>query len=86
MLWRPDAFTSQPFSAVKSEFLRPIESNWQENSLVIANATDAMNAVQNILKNIVVDVYKILDNRPFATQTNSPKRKREVYSLETKSE
>ena len=50
MLWRPDAFTSQPFSAVKSEFLRPIESNWQENSLVIANATDTMNAVQNILK------------------------------------
>ena len=86
MLWRPDAFVRQPFSAVKSEFLRPFERNWQENALVMTNAADALNAVQSILKNVAVNV-KILDDRPFDKLNNSsPKRKREVDSSGTESE
>lgn len=59
-LFRPDAFTGQGFSAMHSEYRRPITTNWKENSLVIANASDMMRAVKFIVQDIVVDL-KILD-------------------------
>lgn len=61
-LWRPDAFKGQAFSAMYSEYKRPIDNQWVENSLVITNTTDVIRAIQFILRDIVVDV-KILDKR-----------------------
>ena len=61
-LFRPDAFKGQGFSAMYSEYRRPVTKNWKENSLVIANASDMMRHIKFIVQDIVVDL-KILDEK-----------------------
>ncbi len=70
-LWRPNAFKGQPFTAMHSEYRRPILDNdnkkWEENSLVITNASDVMRVIMSIVQDVVVDV-KILDDRSVKTE------------------
>ena len=73
-LWRPDAFKGQGFSAMYSEFKRPIVTNWEENSLVISNASDMMRAIQFIVKDIAIDL-KILDEKVMTLSTRSKTEK-----------
>jgi hypothetical protein len=66
-LWRPDAFKGQAFSAMYSEYKRPIDNQWVENSLVITNASDVMRAIQFIVRDVVVDV-RVLDDRSIKSE------------------
>ena len=62
-LWRPDAFKAgQSFSAMFSEHKRPIDNRWEEDSLVITNASDVMRVIQFIIQDVTVDI-KILDDK-----------------------
>ncbi len=72
-LWRPDAFKGQAFSAMYSEYKRPIDNQWVENSLVITNTTDIMRAIQFIVRDIVVDV-KILDKRGIKNEAGNEEK------------
>ena len=76
MIWRPDAFKPQPFSAVASEFKRPVAGQWKEDSLVIANADDLMEEIGYLSRN-VVSTFKVFD----AKQPNdAPLQKRQRKS------
>lgn len=66
-----------------SEFKRPIVTNWEENSLVISNASDMMRAIQFIAKDIAVDV-KILDEKVMALNTQKNMRKSNSESSKRK--
>eukprot|EP00551_Chaetoceros_affinis_P004333 CAMPEP_0203667368 /NCGR_PEP_ID=MMETSP0090-20130426/4209_1 /ASSEMBLY_ACC=CAM_ASM_001088 /TAXON_ID=426623 /ORGANISM="Chaetoceros affinis, Strain CCMP159" /LENGTH=1488 /DNA_ID=CAMNT_0050531501 /DNA_START=87 /DNA_END=4553 /DNA_ORIENTATION=+ len=68
-LWRPDAFKGQSFSAMYSEYKRPIDNQWEENSLVITNASDVMRVIKSIVQDVVVDV-KILDDRSIKSKSS----------------
>ena len=61
-LWRPDAFKGQSFSAMFSEHKRPIDNRWEEDRLVITNASDVMRVIQFIIQDVTVDI-KILDDK-----------------------
>ncbi len=75
MLWRPNAFTRQTYSAMHSEFFTPINHNWIEDGMVTTNANDVLRAIQCILHNVVVD-SKILDYRStFEEEEGSSKKK-----------
>ena len=77
MLWRPDAFTPQPFSAVASECKRPVTAQWKEDSLVIANADELMEEIGYLSRN-VVSTFKVFD----AKQPNdAPLQKRQRKPL-----
>ena len=80
-LWRPDAFKGQSFSAMLSEYKRPIDNKWDEDSLVITNASDVMRAIQFIIQDVAVDI-KILDDKNVKSnvdeQKSSSKRKRKA--------
>lgn len=82
-LWRPDAFKGQAFSAMHSEYKRPIENAWEENSLVITNASDVLRVIRFICRDIAVDV-KVFDDRNVKSdplvdgEKASAKRKRMV--------
>ncbi len=80
-LFRPDAFMGQGFSAMYSEYKRPIVKSWEENSLIISNASDMIRAIQFIAQDIVVDL-KILDEK--AMKLNRKDNKLKVDSLEDK--
>ena len=72
-LWRPDAFKAgQSFSAMFSEHKRPIDNRWEEDSLVITNASDVMRVIQFIIQDVTVDI-KILDDRIIKSDTNEQK-------------
>ncbi len=53
IVWRPDAFKPQPFSAIVSEFKRPVSEFWQDDSLVITNTDDLMAEIARFAKNVV---------------------------------
>ena len=71
----------QSFSAMLSEYKRPIDNKWDEDSLVITNASDVMRAIQFIIQNVAVDI-KILDYKNVRSnvdeQKSSSKRKRKA--------
>jgi hypothetical protein len=73
-LWRPNAFKGQAFSAMYSEYQRPIDNQWAENSLVIANASDVMRAIQFIVRDVAVDI-KILEDRSVKSEKGGEKEK-----------
>ena len=62
MIWRPDAFKPQPFSAVVSEFKRPVSEFWKGDSLVITNTDDLMAEILYFARNIV-STFKVFDNK-----------------------
>ena len=53
MIWRPDAFKPQPFSAIASDFKRPAAEFWQNDDLVITNTEDLMAEIRYCASNIV---------------------------------
>ena len=61
-----------------SEYKRPIDNIWDEDSLVITNASDAMRAIQFIIRDVAVDI-KILEDKNVKSnvdeQKSSSKRK-----------
>lgn len=57
VLWRPSSFKPKPFSAVNSEYLRPVEFNdWQSDSLAVENIKDFLREIKHYTRDIVVDV------------------------------
>ncbi len=75
MLWRPNAFARQTYSAMNSEFFTPMEHNWIEDGLVTTNANDVLRAIQCKLHNVVVD-SKILDFRSTFEEEKKSKAER----------
>jgi len=75
MLWRPNAFARQTYSAMNSEFFTPMEHNWIEDGLVTTNASDVLRAIQCKLHNVVVD-SKILDFRSTFEEEKKSKAER----------
>jgi hypothetical protein len=53
MIWRPDAFRPQQFSAIVSDFKRPAAEVWQNDDLVITNTEDLMAEIGHFARNIV---------------------------------
>uniref|UniRef100_A0A7S4JAR4 U3 small nucleolar RNA-associated protein 22 n=1 Tax=Odontella aurita TaxID=265563 RepID=A0A7S4JAR4_9STRA len=62
VLWRPDVYVPQPFSAMHSEYRRPVEDDWKEDGLVIANADDVLREMVHLARGVALDV-KVLDDR-----------------------
>ena len=65
-----------------SEYKRPIDLKWSENSLVITNSDDVMRVVQFFVRNVVVDI-KILDDRSMKIEEGTNKKsnsKRKISS------
>lgn len=62
LLWRPATFSPIAFTAMHSEFKRPMENDWQEDSLAIQNAEDLLRKICHIADSSIEDV-KILDDR-----------------------
>jgi len=53
MIWRPDAFKPQPFSAIVSECKRPVAEIWKDDSLVITSTDDLMAEIGHFSRNLV---------------------------------
>ena len=62
MIWRPDAFKPQPFSAVVSGFKGPVSEFWKGDSLVITNTDDLMAEILYFARNFV-STFKVFDNK-----------------------
>jgi len=79
MIWRPNAFKPQPFSAIVSEFKRPAAEFWKEDSLVIANTDDLMAEIGYFSRNIVSNFKVFDDKKPNdAPQEKKPKKSRKA--------
>lgn len=64
ILWRRPRLTPHAFSAVASEFVRPIQnSEWRNDTLVTLNVKDLLRAMTQITQGMVVDV-KVFDKGP----------------------
>ena len=59
ILFRPDVFTPQPFSAMASEYKRPVGDG---SDMVVTNVHDILREMENMARDVVVDV-KVLDQR-----------------------
>lgn len=70
LLWRPDAFERQPFSAMHAEFTTPIGYHWEENGLVTTNSADVLRAIKCVLSDVIVD-SKVLDDRQIKDESQS---------------
>jgi len=66
VLWRPNTFLSQPFTAMHSEFKRPIDDDWQVDSLIKTNPFDVLQEMQFLARNVIIDM-KVLDNSVHTT-------------------
>lgn len=64
MIWRPAAFVPQPFSAMVSEFKRPVSDVWKEDTLVITNSDDLMCEIGCASKDIVTTLKVLDDKKP----------------------
>ena len=53
VIWRPDAFKPQPFSAIVSDFKRPAAELWQDDDNVTTNTEDIMAEIIHFARNIV---------------------------------
>lgn len=58
IIWRPDAFKSQPFSAMVSAFKQPAMEEWKEDSLVLTNTNDLMAEIGHLARNIVSKIWQ----------------------------
>jgi hypothetical protein len=75
LLWRPTTFSPVAFTAMHSEFKRPMENEWREDGLAMQNAEDLLRKICHIADSSVKDV-KILDDRsvkakPTKSQTST---------------
>jgi hypothetical protein len=74
MLWRPTTFSTHGFSAMNSELKRPVVDPWESDSLVVTNASDILREIQQLSRDIVVDV-KLLDQTQGILMAPPPKKK-----------
>ena len=80
LLWRPTAFSPVSFTAMHSEYKRPVENEWQEDSLAIQNAEDLLRKICHVADSAIEDV-KILDDRSVlsvAAATEGAEKKRKA--------
>jgi len=70
MLWRPSTFVTQPFSAMNSNYKRPVMDEWQSDSLVVTNPDDIMREIHHLSRNVVVDIL-VLDDKSDKSNKNS---------------
>lgn len=63
VLWRPNAFIPESFSAMVSNFKHPVvKTSWREDTLVATNTDDLMYEIACSSKDIVTNI-KILDDK-----------------------
>jgi len=56
ILWRPKSLQSHPFSVLHSEYKRPVEDNWKDDSLASMNTEDILRELHFHVRDIVIDV------------------------------
>lgn len=56
VLWRPQLFLSSPFSAMSSEYVAPLDTEWKSDSLVSKNHGDIIREMCEYSKDIVTTV------------------------------
>jgi hypothetical protein len=65
MVWRPQAFRGQAFSALFSEYTRPIDRVcWKSDSLAVTNMEDILNEIQHLSQDVVADI-KVMEHGSF---------------------
>jgi len=82
IIWRPDAFKPQPFSAIVSEFKRPAMERWKDDSLAVTNTDDVMAEISHFSRNIISN-FKVFDDKKPEDATSSeksPKKSRQDHS------
>jgi len=75
LVWRPETFATLSFSAMTSEYARPLDSDeksWKNDSLVIRNATDLLREMSEYYQYIITTV-KVIDE---SCLTPSSKRRK----------
>ncbi len=63
LVWRPETVATMPFSAMTSEYARPLdgdEKSWKNDSLVVRNTTDLLREMSEYYQYIVTTV-KVID-------------------------
>jgi hypothetical protein len=88
VLWRPSTFQPKPFSAVNSEYVRPVEiDDWKSDSLAVENIKDFLRELQHDTRDIVVDV-KLFDVRSAGRRLESPQKthKRDIAQVGSQSD
>ena len=64
VLWRPNAFIPENFSAMVSEFKQPVETPWKEDTLVVTNTDDLLHEIGYLSRDIVTDMMILDDKKP----------------------
>ena len=64
LLWRPDAFRPVPFSALVSEFKRPVLEHWVGDSLVVTNTDDVVAEIVQRSRNVITTFKVLVDKKP----------------------
>lgn len=84
VVWRPQSFRNQPFSAMNSEFARPVShAEWKSDTLVVDNMADILRELSQYSKDIVLDV-KVLDDKTVKSPKSSLIRQEEHSSRKRK--
>ena len=88
VLWRPSAFEPKPFTAVDSEYVRPVEdTSWKSDSLIVENMNDFLREIREATRDIVVDVKLFNDpSKRYQRVVQLNKRKRVLAQTDTDSE
>lgn len=82
VLWRPTAFKPDVFSAMNSEFTRPIgDSDWKKDTMGVTNICDIMRELKQTTLDVVVDM-KILDKTWHPTQSVFKSKKRAIDDVD----
>jgi len=55
VLWRPKALKAHSFSVLHSEYKRPVEEDWKDDSLAVMNADDVLREIHFHVRDIVID-------------------------------
>jgi len=89
VLWRPNLFSGKPFSAVSSEYMRPVtEDQWQKDTLTTVSVSDILAEMSSYSQDIIVD-QKVFDSgmtiTPAVTKKTAKKRKLEQQATESSS-
>jgi Nrap protein domain 6 len=73
VVWRP-LFQPRAFSAVTSEYVRPVSEDWQSDTMVTLSVGDILRGMACLTSDIVIDV-KVFDNGPTIEPSTRGKRK-----------
>eukprot|EP00977_Amphora_coffeiformis_P026009 scaffold23639_cov191-Amphora_coffeaeformis.AAC.1 len=85
VLWRPGIFEPKPFSAIQSEWARPVvDTEWKSDTLVTKNVSDILIQASKYTSDIVTDL-KVLD-QGMKIKSSVKKRPLKEASSESESE